>query len=545
MLQGIMTQCCFPQLSYLSAAVKELIKIDFIAFLPAEVSYKILCYLDTTSLCKAAQVSRTWRMMADDDEVWHKMCEQHVNKKCKKCGWGLPTLERERLMDYKRQQRRRAAAIARNERSPDLTPVPDELGGTAMSKSSSLKGSGKRDAASLSTDGSSTALAGPSKRQCTNGVSNELVNTPAPAKTVPWKHVYKDRYKVSTNWKYGRYATKIFTGHQNGVMCLQFSDNILATGSYDCTIKIWEIDTGKCINTLKGHTSGVRALQFDSGKLISGSLDKTLKVWDWRTGECYNTIRGHTQGVISLHFEGNTVVSGSIDKTVRIWNFQDKTHHTLTGHTDWVNCVKLDAASRTVFSASDDLTVRMWDLDTCQVLRIFEGHVGQVQQVTLLPSDFEEPEADEDNEDEASTTLSQADDSDSPQPSAEYDIFAHWPSDRPRPPRNIITGSLDSTIRLWSVDTGRCVKKFFGHVEGVWALAGDNLRFASGAEDRTVKVWDARTGKCDKSITGHAGPVTCLGLSDCRIATGSEDGTARILSFKSEEIDAQSSPEIS
>ena len=72
-------------------------------------------------------------------------------------------------------------------------------------------------------------------------------------------------------------------------MCLQFDEHILATGSYDATIKIWDIETGEEIRTLRGHTSGIRCLQFDETKLISGSMDTSLKGWNWRTGECLST----------------------------------------------------------------------------------------------------------------------------------------------------------------------------------------------------------------------------------------------------------------
>ena len=85
MLQGVLAQCCFPQLSYLSANVQKLIKIDFLAALPSEVAFRILCFLGTTSLCKAAQVSQKWRQLSDDDVVWHRMCEQHISRKCTKC----------------------------------------------------------------------------------------------------------------------------------------------------------------------------------------------------------------------------------------------------------------------------------------------------------------------------------------------------------------------------------------------------------------------------------------------------------------------------
>ncbi|KAL3417424.1 sulfur controller-2 [Phlyctema vagabunda] len=535
MLQGILSQCCFPQLSYLSASVRDLIKIDFVAALPSEISFKILCYLDTTSLCKAAQVSQKWRILADDDVVWHKMCEQHIDRKCIKCGWGLPLLERKRLRDWKRQQQLRATGRGMNEWSPRLTPMPEDGANMDLVRMSSLNGPTKRSSASISSDGSiAKSPEAVSKRQRTNGLSSELVESSlSQPKYRPWKDVYKDRFKVGTNWKYGRCSTKVFRGHTNGITCLQFDDNILATGSYDTTIKIWDMDTGECLRTLRGHTSGLRTLQFDETKLISGSLDSNIRVWNWRTGECLSTYGGHSKGIIGLNFEGNILASGSMDCTVKIWNFKDSSVFSLRGHKDFVNAVRVDSASRTVFSASDDGTVRLWDLDTRTTIKTYDGHVAAVQQVILLPAEYEPDEAeDEDHEDASSDRSLSIDYDPCPDNTFEGDT---WPSTRPRPPRYMLTGALDSTVRLWDVNTGRCLKTFFGHLEGVWALAGDNLRVVSGAEDGMMKVWDARTGKCERTFTGHAGPVTCIGLSDSRICTGSMDDEVRLYSFKSQD----------
>lgn len=511
-------------MSYLSTAVRDLIRIDFITALPAEVSYKILCYLDTASLCKAAQVSQRWRALADDDVVWHKMCEQHIDRKCNKCGWGLPLLERKRLRDWKRQRQLRATGRGLNEWSPELTPTLDPSQDGEVALIPPLNG--KRTAPPTSPE---------AKRQRLNG-DDSYFERP---RFRPWKDVYKDRFKVGTNWKYGRHTLKRFRGHTNGVMCLQFDDNILATGSYDSTIKIWDIGTGEEIRTLHGHTSGIRALQFDHMKLISGSLDRTLKVWNWRTGECISTYQGHTEGVITLHFDANILASGSVDKTVKIWNFEDKSTYCLKGHKDWVNAVKVDSASRTVFSASDDCTVRLWDLDTKACIKVFEGHVGQVQQVLPLPADYE-PDLSGEVEDDSSGTAS------GPEPIVQ-DIRQSYGAaftstcgaNRPLPPRYMLTGALDSTVRLWDVSTGKCLKTMFGHVEGVWALAGDTIRVVSGAEDRMVKVWDARTGKYERTFTGHAGPVTCIGLSDSTLCTGSEDCEVRLYSFKTDEVEGE------
>ncbi|KAE8375761.1 putative E3 ubiquitin ligase complex SCF subunit sconB [Aspergillus bertholletiae] len=529
-LQGIMAQCCFPQLSFVSATVRDLIRIDFLTALPPEISFKILCYLDTTSLCKAAQVSSRWRALADDDVVWHRMCEQHIHRKCKKCGWGLPLLERKRLRESKREIELRAT-------NWDVSgPVQNAGGAECSATHASDLNTQKRKADSSDEE---TAMV---KRHCSSlDARSEPDDDYYTTRYRPWKEVYKDRFKVGTNWKYGRCSTKVFKGHTNGVMCLQFEDNILATGSYDATIKIWDTETGEELRTLRGHQSGIRCLQFDDTKLISGSMDRSLKVWNWRTGECISTYTGHRGGVIGLHFDATILASASVDKTVKVWNFEDKSTFLLRGHTDWVNAVRVDTTSRTVFSASDDCTVRLWDLDTKACIRTFHGHVGQVQQVVPLPREFEFEEHDAECDNDNMSTVSGDTELTAHQAvpgleSQATETSAFGPSfdnGRPAPPRYIVTSALDSTIRLWETTTGRCLRTFFGHLEGVWSLGADTLRIVSGAEDRMVKIWDPRTGKCERTFTGHSGPVTCIGLGDSRFATGSEDCEVRMYSFRS------------
>ncbi|KAI4246309.1 MAG: hypothetical protein L6R40_001977 [Gallowayella cf. fulva] len=524
MLQGILTQCCFPQLSYLACSIRELIRIDFINALPPEISLKVLCYLDTTSLCKAAQVSQRWRTLADDDFVWHRMCEQHIDRKCTKCGWGLPLLERKRLRASKRELQLRATGKGLNQWSPNITPGPEALEERHEHAAASAK------AALMSSHSPQ-----PCHGEELTVYKNEEEDSYFQPKFRPWKEVYKDRFKIGINWKHGRYSTKIFRGHSNGVMCLQFDDHILATGSYDATIKIWDLESCQEMRTLKGHESGIRCLQFDDSKLISGSIDRSLKVWNWHTGQCISTYTGHSGGVIGLHFDSALLASGSMDHTVKIWNFEDKSTFVLRGHSDWVNAVKLDSASRTVVSASDDCAVKMWDLDSKQCIRTFEGHVGQVQQVLLMPVEFDFEEDEVDDQDGSSSTSSIHSQACNPQamanpPPRECFGSGFVSNDRPLPPRYMFTSALDSTIRLWETTSGRCLHTYFGHLEGVWALAADTLRIVSGAEDGMVKVWDPRKG-CDKTFTGHAGPVTCIGLSDNKLCTGSEDCEVRMYSF--------------
>ena len=72
-------------------------------------------------------------------------------------------------------------------------------------------------------------------------------------------------------------------GHEEWALALAFSldGNILASGSKDSTIKLWDITTGELLNTLETHSDSVRSLAFaaDGNKLVSGSEDGTIKIW--------------------------------------------------------------------------------------------------------------------------------------------------------------------------------------------------------------------------------------------------------------------------
>lgn len=101
MLSGILMNCSTSQLSHISHFLQPLLKVDFIVKLPKELSLKILSFLDAKSLVQSSSVSKAWKSVANDDSLWKTLCDQHINKKCTKCGWGLPLL----LDDYFKKKR--------------------------------------------------------------------------------------------------------------------------------------------------------------------------------------------------------------------------------------------------------------------------------------------------------------------------------------------------------------------------------------------------------------------------------------------------------
>ncbi|WP_347339541.1 WD40 repeat domain-containing protein, partial [Planktothrix sp. FACHB-1355] len=103
------------------------------------------------------------------------------------------------------------------------------------------------------------------------------------------------------------------TGHSNSVNSVAFSPDgqTLASGSFDDTIKIWDIRSGKLKTTLTGHSNWVRSVAFspDGQTLASGSDDNTIKIWDIHSGKLKTTLTGHSDNVNSVAFspDGQTL----------------------------------------------------------------------------------------------------------------------------------------------------------------------------------------------------------------------------------------------
>lgn len=338
---------------------------------------------------------------------------------------------------------------------------------------------------------------------------------------------------------------KTLSGHTNWVLCVSYSPcgTMIATGSMDNTIRLWDAATGAALgNPLLGHSKWISILTWEPLHLVkvgelprlgSGSKDGTVKVWDTTRRVCMATMSGHTNAVSCVKWSGSNILySASHDKTIRAWDMAagGKCIQTLKSHAHWVNhlsistdyvlrkggfshkssrsSAKADGAelrklaleqyekvarlngqiSERLVTASDDFTMYFWEpLRSSKPVCRMTGHQKLVNHVLFSPDG-----------------------------------------------RYIVSASFDNSIKLWDGIKGTFIGTFRGHVAPVYqtAWSADSRLLVSCSKDTTLKVWDVRTRKLSVDLPGHADEVFAVdwSMDGKKVASGSKDKMVRIWS---------------
>lgn len=150
-------------------------------------------------------------------------------------------------------------------------------------------------------------------------------------------------------------------GHFEKVLSVQLVEQrgLLASAGADRLIRLWDPRApakSSCTAKLQGHTKAVTAVlpDVDGDQLYSGSLDKSVKIWDLGTRRCVETLLGHVGGISSMDlFKKNRPVSGGADKTVRFWKIDQDTHLMFAKHHYPVDAVCVLDQERFVSGAQD------------------------------------------------------------------------------------------------------------------------------------------------------------------------------------------------
>ncbi|GAA6027733.1 hypothetical protein JCM8097_008006 [Rhodosporidiobolus ruineniae] len=248
---------------------------------------------------------------------------------------------------------------------------------------------------------------------------------------------------------------------------------VVVSGACDRDVRVWDVESGHCLHTLRGHTSTVRCMRVLDGRpvAVSGSRDKTVRVWDIENGECLHVLNGHQMSVRCLEVSGNKIVSGSYDATCRLWDADTgECYHVFRGHVHQIYAVAFDGIR--VVTGSLDSTVRIWSAETGEFLALLQGHTSLVGQLQIDP---------------VSNVL--------------------------------VTGGSDGRVLVFSLDTFEVKHALQAHENSVTCLQFDQTFIVTGSNDGKVKLWDFKTGQYVRSLADPCDAVWRVVFRDDKCVT--------------------------
>ncbi|KAK6353719.1 hypothetical protein TWF730_008148 [Orbilia blumenaviensis] len=314
-----------------------------------------------------------------------------------------------------------------------------------------------------------------------------------------WKSMFEVKTTLNKRWLKGQVNPTYLKGHTDSVYCVQFDQEKIITGSRDRTIRVWDIATGECTkiigsahdpnpgsNTIGYHKGSILCLQFDDRILVTGSSDHTCIVYSLPDFEPFLTLPGHRMGVLDVCFDDLHIVSCSKDTSVCVWERSTGLLLSrLRGHEGPVNAVQL--RGNLVASASGDARIKLWDIESGYCVRTFSGHTRGLACIQLS--------------EDCKTIVSGGNDQsirvwDVDSGSLRYEIRdAHKSLVRSlyldSQNGRIISGSYDQSVRVWDLEGGESLLNF-PRWHGSWILAAraDDRRIVSTSQDSQVLVLD-------------------------------------------------------
>ncbi|KAL9488767.1 hypothetical protein ACSS6W_001044 [Trichoderma asperelloides] len=291
--------------------------------------------------------------------------------------------------------------------------------------------------------------------------------------------------------------------HRDTITAMDFDApfGTLVTAALDDTVRVWDLNAGRCMGYLEGHTASVRALQVEDNILATGSMDATIRLWDLSKTH-YNpqggrevgdddedaiafehpdaqpieppegsmddcalyTLSSHVDEITALHFRGDVLVSGSADKTIRHWDLE-KGRCVQTLDVMWA------AAQASAIATTSDSTWR----PTGRAQGTSADFVGALQ------------------------------------------VFESA----------LACGTADGMVRLWDLRSGQVHRSLVGHTGAVTCLQFDDVHLVTGSLDRSIRIWDLRTGSIYDAYA-YDNPVTSMMFDARRIVSAATEDVVKV-----------------
>jgi WD40 repeat protein len=239
-------------------------------------------------------------------------------------------------------------------------------------------------------------------------------------------------------------------------ICFSHNGKILAQGSEDHTIKLWDVSSGKLSKKLSGHTAGITSLSFssDGRYLASGSDDNYFKLWQVNTGKILWSVfsPGFFDNIVAFSPDDKYValaskpsgIIGEENLIILVESSTGKIIRSFNEHYYGVNSISFSSDGSLIASGNDDKTIKISDVSTGEIIKILEGHQLPVISVNFLPI-----------------------------PNRKY----------------LVSSSEDGTVRLWNVETGKEIAMFVSFTDGEWVtITPEGYYDASANGDKYLNV---------------------------------------------------------
>ncbi|MGA2985685.1 MAG: NB-ARC domain-containing protein [Terriglobia bacterium] len=362
----------------------------------------------------------------------------------------------------------------------------------------------------------------------------KLMRLAAKYRATPWL-----KPKTASLTAPGGPLVRVLAGHSwwiNGVAVTPDGKRAVSA-SDDETLKVWDLESGRELQTLAGHSDEVHevAVTPDGKRAVSASSDKTLKVWDLESGKELQTLAGHTNVVnaVAMTPDGKRAVSASWDSTLKVWDLESgRELQTLAGHSDEVHGLAVTPDGKRAVSASEDKTLKVWDLESGRELQTLAGHNWGVHGVAVTPDGKRAVSASEDR----TLRVWDIETGKGLQTLAGHNHRVHEVAVTPDGKR-AVSASGDKTLKVWDLDRGKELQTLAGHSEGVSGVAvtPDGKCAVSASDDLTLRVWDLEGRKELQTLAGHSDRVTAVAVTPDgkRAVSASEDQTLKVWDLES------------
>ena len=314
-----------------------------------------------------------------------------------------------------------------------------------------------------------------------------------------WEYVSSTLFLISVVVLPKTFAADIphteLKGHTASVYSVAFSPNgeMLASKSFDETIKIWNPNTGQLLRTIHTSRGGQIAFSPDGNMLASGDTeDKVVNLWDPNTGELLKVLKGHPGNVSYVTFspDGTMLASGDSEDTIRLWN-PDTGELLRILHPKKLDSITFSADGSIIANGgAGDANVKVWNPDTGEHLHTLEPVVDDVFDVAFSPEGHMLASAGWGGIDlwDASTgELVRS----FPRDTGRFYLSVAFSPDG----RTLACGKDFEGISLWDAERGILLKNLRIDREDVYdvAFSPDGQTLASVGNDNLVRLWEIST----------------------------------------------------